>query len=94
MGRRLPVALFDKDRYFFGDSNLYFIADLEPAKDSERRICTCKPRYLCLINASSWTDDMPADGELTPEVKELSSLPMRRSRLGGGGYVVWGRNSH
>ncbi len=68
----LLVTLFDKDRYFFGKSILDFIADLEPTKDSEHRICKCKPGYLCLINANNWTGDLPEDGELPPEVREAA----------------------
>ncbi len=64
-----PVVLYDTDRHFFGESILDFIADRDPAKDFEIRICKCRPNYLHLVDRDDWADDLPEDGELPDNVQ-------------------------
>jgi hypothetical protein len=66
-----PVVLFDTERYFFGESILDFIADSDPAEDSDLRICKCRPHHLALIGDDNWCDDLAEDGEL-PEAVQLA----------------------
>ncbi len=82
-----PVTLFDKDRYFFGESILDFIADLDPAKDSELCICKCTPGYLGLVSADNWADDLPKDGELPPGVEE--AVLVFNDAIKAEGPVAW-----
>jgi len=68
---KTPVVFFDTDRFLYGESILDFIADSDPAKDSELRICKCLPNHLRLIETDVWQDDLPDDGgELPDEVQQ------------------------
>ena len=82
-----PVALFDKDRFFFGESLLDFLLDSDPAGDSDLRICKCKPGFLGLVTSDNWADDLPEDGELPAAV--LEAMHALNEAIKAEGPVAW-----
>jgi hypothetical protein len=82
-----PVVLFDTDRFFFGEAILDFIADSDPAKDSEIRICMCHPNYLHLVESDIWEDDLPEDGELPDDVR--AAVDALNQVIKAAGPVSW-----
>ena len=69
-----PLCVWEDDRYFFDeDSVLDWMADLradEPEVDHEVQLVLCVPGKLHLLDADTWCDDLPEDGELPDDVQE------------------------
>ena len=64
-----PVCLFDGDEFFFDvESFLDWCADRD-TKPSDVRLVHCRPHYLSTVDTDHWTDDLPEDGELPPEIE-------------------------
>jgi hypothetical protein len=81
-----PLCVFDDDTYFFDeDSLLDYLADLEDGY--EPRICKCKSGYLHLIDADTWCDDLPEDGELPAEIE--AAIDALNAAIKNAGPVCW-----
>jgi hypothetical protein len=84
-----PVVLYNTDRFFFGEDILDLVADSDPAKDDELRICKCYPHYLSLISDDNWCDDLASDGdgELPGEVQK--AVDALNEAIKAAGPVSW-----
>lgn len=65
----IPIYSESHDEYFFDQQELLDYIDENNVTIDKLRLVICKPTHLSQIDEDYWMDDLPEDGELSPNLK-------------------------
>ena len=71
---KTPLCLYNDDRYFFSEDELYDYAEDVGVKVESIGLVICQPVHLREVDPDYWCDELAEDGELPPEVKDALAV--------------------